>query len=71
MAISTSLEPDPKPGFLDGRDNTMIGWGGSYPAQIPSGYSVQPISGLIQTMTSCQTHIEPKFPPAYFNICGG
>ncbi|MER2562112.1 MAG: hypothetical protein ABTQ32_15405 [Myxococcaceae bacterium] len=71
MAISTSLEPDPKPSFLDGRDNTMIGWGGSYPAQIPSGYSVQPISGLIQTMTSCQTHIEPKFPPAYFNICGG
>lgn len=71
MAISTSLEPDPKPAYLTSRDNTMISWGGAYPAQIPKGYVTQPISGLVQTMTSCQTHIEPKFPAGYFNICGG
>lgn len=71
MAISTSLEPDPKPRFLDSRDNTMIGWGGAYPARIPRGYVANPLSGTVETQTSCATHIAPKFPAGYFNVCGG
>lgn len=70
MAISSSLEPDPKPSYLDSRDNTMIGWGGSYPASLPDGLTVDPISGLYKTRTSCGTHIAAPFPPGYFNICG-
>lgn len=70
MAISTSLEPDPKPAYLAARDNTMIGWGGAYPAQLPKGLVANPVNGLIERQTSCATHIAPKFPPGYFNVCG-
>lgn len=70
MAISTSLEPDPKPAYLNSRDNTMIGWGGAYPAQLPKGLTANPVNGLLERVTSCQTHVAPKFPAAYFNLCG-
>ncbi|MCH9683042.1 MAG: hypothetical protein K0V04_16525 [Deltaproteobacteria bacterium] len=29
LLLATSLEPEPKPGYLASRDNLMIGWGGS------------------------------------------
>lgn len=70
MAISTSLEPDPKPAYLAARDNTMIGWGGAYPMQIPRGFTANPVSGLIQPLGTCQTRVAPSFPPAFFNLCG-
>lgn len=70
MAISSSLEPDPKPAYLDSRDNTMIGWGGGYPGGVPDGLTVDPLSGLYKTRTSCGTHIAQSFPPGYFNVCG-
>jgi hypothetical protein len=70
MAISSSLEPDPKPSYLFSRDNTMIGWGGGYPGGLPEGLTANPISGTYETRTSCQTHAAPNFPTAYFNVCG-
>jgi hypothetical protein len=70
MAISSSLEPDPKPAYLNSRDNTMIGWGGGYPGSLPDGLTVNNISGLYETRTTCSTHVAPNWPTAYFNICG-
>ncbi|MDP1823197.1 MAG: hypothetical protein Q8L48_08150 [Archangium sp.] len=70
MAISSSLEPDPKPAYLNSRDNTMIGWGGAYPIGVPDGIVSDPISGLLRNRTTCGTHEAPAFPPAYFNVCG-
>lgn len=69
MAISSSLEPDPKPAYLASRDNTMIGWGGAYPMAAPKGVTANPVSGLFEPFT-CQTRIAPKIPAAYFNLCG-
>ncbi len=70
MAISSSLEPAIKPTFLNSRDNTMIGWGGGYPAFLPPGTVANPTSGLVENRTSCGTHVAPSFPTAYFNLCG-
>jgi hypothetical protein len=70
MAISQSLEPDPKPAYLNSRDNTMLGWGGAYPAGVPEGVVVNPINGLISNRTTCGTHVAPNWPTAYFNVCG-
>lgn len=70
MAISSSLEPDPKPAYLNSRDNTMIGWGGGYPATMPNGVTIDPVNGLVKNRTSCATHEAPSFPAAYFNLCG-
>lgn len=70
MAISSSLEPDPKPAYLDSRDNTMIGWGGAYPGGVPDGVVSNPINGQLSNRTSCGTHEAPSWPTAYFNVCG-
>ncbi|MFO0600821.1 MAG: hypothetical protein U0228_36260 [Myxococcaceae bacterium] len=70
MAISSSLEPDPKPSYLFSRDNPMVGWGGAYPTELPEGISVDPVSGTYAVKTSCGTKVNPPFPSAYFNLCG-
>jgi len=33
--LVTSYEPDPKPSYLDARDNVMIGWGSAWPRPAP------------------------------------
>lgn len=71
MAFSQSLEPDPKPEYLMSRDNTMVGWGGLYPAEIPAGYDSNPADGTLQIREQCQTHVQRDWPSAYYNICGG
>lgn len=71
VTVSQSLEPDPKPSYLDSRDNTMIGWSGAWPTTIPAGIAADPVSGLVSNKTSCGTHINKSFPTAYFNVCGG
>lgn len=71
MAFATSLEPDPKPTYLLSRDNTMIGWGGMYPASLPEGIEMNPINGLVRVRESCGTHIAPAYTKAYYNLCLG
>lgn len=71
FAISSSLEPVTKPEYLKSRDNLMIGWTGTYPLSIPKGLAVNPLNGLIYRKTTCGTHINPAFPTALYNLCGG
>jgi hypothetical protein len=69
MALATSLEPDPKPSYLDSRDNPMITWAGTYPMVTPRGYESNPINGTLRLRQSCGTHLQPPFTPAYYNRC--
>jgi hypothetical protein len=70
MAFASSLEPDPKPAYLTSRDNNMVGWAGTYPGVIPSGFGADPQAGTLFLKESCGTKIMPNFSPAYFNVCG-
>ena len=71
MIVHTSLEPQVKPAYLRGRDNTMVVWGGLYPMAFTPGTEVNPYSGALRLSEGCQTHVVPDFAPGYFNICGG
>jgi hypothetical protein len=68
FAAVTSLEPDPKPAYLTSRDNPMIGWSGTYPFSTPRGVSSDPLNGTLVPET-CGTHINPPYPPAFYNFC--
>jgi hypothetical protein len=70
IAFSSSLEPDPKPSYLDSRDNLMIGWGNQYPQVWPRGTTRDTLAGTAVNRTSCGTQIMAPFPQAYFNLCG-
>jgi hypothetical protein len=70
MTLSTSLEPDPKPAYLNSRDNNMIGWSGTYPTGVPRGVGTDPVSGTVILANTCATHISPPWPTGYFNLCG-
>lgn len=39
VGLAFSLEPDPKPELLRARDNLMIGWGASIPAELVGGFA--------------------------------
>jgi hypothetical protein len=73
LSINLSLEPDPKPSYLDSRDNTMIGFGGVYPAVIPYGYDLEPgIGTLIPIdLNNCHSYVNGPWPTGYYNVCGG
>lgn len=72
LSINMSLEPDPKPSYLASRDNTMIGWGGIYPAVIPQGYDFEPgIGTLVRVdLDHCSSYVNGPWPSAYYNLCG-
>ncbi len=70
IGFAMSLEPLVKPAYLNSRDNTMIGWGGAYPAELPKGVSFNTTGGFLEPATTCETRIAPSWPAAYFNICG-
>ena len=62
FVFATSLEPDPKPEYLDSRDNTMVAWSSFYPALTPDGVlldvSIDPFNGYrFQTPEDLQTHV--------------
>lgn len=42
LNITLSVEPNPKPSFLDARPNTMGGWNGFYPFIAPEGIVYEP-----------------------------
>ncbi|MBS2032600.1 MAG: hypothetical protein JST54_32300 [Deltaproteobacteria bacterium] len=66
--VATSLEPDPKPAYLESRDNPMIGWAGGYPQYLPAGIAGDPINGTVSIRETCQTHIAQAFPSSYFTL---
>ncbi|MCP4502674.1 MAG: hypothetical protein GY822_22235 [Deltaproteobacteria bacterium] len=69
FALSTSLEPDPKPNYIYARDNIMIGFTGGYPSVIPEGIRINPLTGEYQTMETCSTREQPRWPAAYYDFC--
>jgi len=73
LSINLSLEPDPKPSYLDSRDNTMIGWGGIFPAVIPPGYDLEPGIGTLipLDLNNCSSHVNGPWSTAYYNLCSG
>ncbi len=71
MALATSLEPKVKPEWLLSRDNTMIGWAGTYPVSTPEGIGTDPINGTVVLNPSCGTHIKPNYAKAHYNLCAG
>lgn len=67
--VTTSLEPDPKPDYLRGRDNIMIGHTGFYPQTIPNGYQFDFRSATVVPRTTCETHQNPQWPSYYPDLC--
>lgn len=67
--VTTSLEPDPKPDYLRGRDNIMIGHTGMYPQSIPQGYMLDFRGMTVVPRTSCETHMNPPWPHYYPDMC--
>ncbi|WP_019509579.1 calcium-binding protein [Pleurocapsa sp. PCC 7319] len=72
MNLAFSLEPDPKPGFLDSRDNTMIAWDAFYPFLTPEGVLADIGAGIYrpQTPSDLQIHQNPPFPAGAIAIEG-
>lgn len=70
MNIAFSLEPDPKPEYLDSRDNTMIAWDNFYPYLTPEGVLADISAGTyrFQTPSDLQIHQNPPFPAAALAI---
>ena len=66
LNIAFSLEPDPKPGFLNSRDNTMIGFDGFYPFITPEGMvtDFSTFSYRPQTPEDLQIHQNDPWPAA-------
>ncbi|MDJ0573941.1 MAG: calcium-binding protein [Xenococcaceae cyanobacterium MO_234.B1] len=70
LVFATSLEPDPKPEYLNSRDNTMIAWSSFYPALTPDGVlmdlSITPLNPFdgyrFQTPEDLQTHVNDPTP---------
>jgi len=71
IAVAFSLEPDPKPAYLDARDNPMIGWSGSYPLQMPDGVFIDPVEGTLRLHDTCGTHVNRPYAKPYYNLCTG
>ncbi|MDJ0573944.1 MAG: hypothetical protein QNJ65_02100, partial [Xenococcaceae cyanobacterium MO_234.B1] len=44
VQFAISVEPDPKPDFLDARPNTMDAWAAFYPLRTPDGLVYEPIT---------------------------
>lgn len=67
--VTTSLEPDPKPEYLRGRDNIMIGHTGNYPQVVPDGYMFDFRGATVVPRTSCETHQNDPWPAYYPDMC--
>ena len=46
VALALSLEPDPKPDYLNSRNTVMIGSGAFYPTLVPEGVVFEPVSNI-------------------------
>jgi hypothetical protein len=73
IILAVSLEPDPKPAYLDARDNIMVGWSTLYPGLEFDGqaYTFDLGTGVFSAReTPCGTSraIAPH-PPAYYDFC--
>lgn len=66
LVFATSLEPDPKPEYLNSRDNTMIAWSSFYPTLVPDGvlFDVGPGVYRPQTPEDLVIHANEPWPAA-------
>ena len=64
LGLALSLEPDPKPDFLDSRDNTMLAWKNLYPTIIPENVVFEAASGTFRFAEASDlvTHVNPPTP---------
>ncbi|MDJ0573942.1 MAG: calcium-binding protein [Xenococcaceae cyanobacterium MO_234.B1] len=60
LNITVSVEPDPKPQFLDSRPNTMEAWNGLYPTLNPDGI-------VLDALTNTHRFAEPEDTVSHVN----
>lgn len=66
--VALSLEPNPKPDYLLGRDNTTIGPTAFYPNRTPAGivYEAAPNIYRLATIEDSLNHVNPPWPGRLF-----
>jgi len=72
IIVAVSLEPDPKPAYLDARDNIMVAWSTLYPGLEFDGhaYTMNLGTGVFESRTTpCGTRVNPYYPPGYYDFC--
>lgn len=71
MGIASSVEPDPKPAYINSRDNLMTAWLGFYPQRVPNRIGVDLLTNTYVADPQCGPTRELRdFPAAYYNLCG-